>query len=87
MLFDSFRFAMLATLLVFAAATSAAAESTGTVRTYYIAADEVNWNYFPGGVDLMMGMKPSGYASVWMFHCHVSEHMQGGMTAMYEVTP
>jgi manganese oxidase len=24
---------------------------------------------------------------MWMFHCHVDEHMEAGMTAMYEVTP
>lgn len=24
---------------------------------------------------------------VWLFHCHVSEHMSGGMTAFYEVDP
>ena len=23
----------------------------------------------------------------WMFHCHIDEHMEAGMTAMYEVTP
>lgn len=26
-------------------------------------------------------------AGTWMFHCHVDEHMEGGMTAMYEVLP
>jgi len=24
---------------------------------------------------------------VWMFHCHLSDHMHGGMTALYEVRP
>jgi manganese oxidase len=24
---------------------------------------------------------------MWMFHCHVDEHMEAGMTAMYQVTP
>lgn len=24
---------------------------------------------------------------MWMFHCHVDEHMEAGMTAMYEVMP
>ncbi len=23
----------------------------------------------------------------WMYHCHVSDHMHGGMTALYEVKP
>jgi FtsP/CotA-like multicopper oxidase with cupredoxin domain len=26
-------------------------------------------------------------AGMWMFHCHVDEHMEAGMTAMYEVVP
>jgi FtsP/CotA-like multicopper oxidase with cupredoxin domain len=24
---------------------------------------------------------------MWMFHCHVDEHLEGGMTAMYQVLP
>ncbi len=23
----------------------------------------------------------------WMFHCHIDEHMEEGMMAMYQVTP
>jgi FtsP/CotA-like multicopper oxidase with cupredoxin domain len=23
----------------------------------------------------------------WMYHCHVADHMQGGMTAMYTINP
>ncbi len=23
----------------------------------------------------------------WMYHCHVSEHMQAGMMSMYQVLP
>src|SRR5271163_4927975 len=38
---------------------------SGQVRTYYIAADEIDWNYFPGGVDKMMGMAPEGYAKAY----------------------
>ena len=26
-------------------------------------------------------------AGMWMFHCHVDEHMEAGMTAMYQVMP
>ncbi len=26
-------------------------------------------------------------AGTWMFHCHVDEHMEGGMMAMYQVQP
>ena len=35
------------------------------MRTYFIAADEVDWNYLPRGIDGMMGMKPSGYAKLY----------------------
>jgi manganese oxidase len=24
---------------------------------------------------------------IWMFHCHVSDHMHGGMVMRYRVTP
>lgn len=34
----------------------------GQVRQYFIAADEVDWDYMPGGMDGMMGMAPMGYA-------------------------
>ena len=37
----------------------------GRVRTYYIAADEVEWDYAPGGVNKMMGMKFEGYSKVF----------------------
>jgi len=26
-------------------------------------------------------------AGTWLYHCHVSDHMEGGMTALYEVDP
>ena len=32
------------------------AHSTGTTRTYYVAADEVQWDYTPSGRDEAMGM-------------------------------
>jgi hephaestin len=35
------------------------------VHTYYVAADEVDWNYAPDGVNKMMGMKFEGYAKVF----------------------
>ena len=40
-------------------------QSPGKVRTYYIAADEVDWDYAPGGVNKMMGMKFEGYSTVF----------------------
>jgi FtsP/CotA-like multicopper oxidase with cupredoxin domain len=53
-------FLSLLTLLIFTPA--ATPDHPGTVRNYYIAADEVDWNYFPSGLDKMMGMPPQGYA-------------------------
>jgi manganese oxidase len=41
-------------------------EPGSTVRTYYIAADEVEWDYAPGGVNKMMGMKFDGYSKVFV---------------------
>ena len=38
-------------------ADSAAPTPSGKVRTYYVAADEVEWNYTPDGINKMMGMK------------------------------
>jgi FtsP/CotA-like multicopper oxidase with cupredoxin domain len=40
--------------------------SATTVHTYYIAADEVEWNYAPSGVNKMMGMQFGGYATVFV---------------------
>jgi FtsP/CotA-like multicopper oxidase with cupredoxin domain len=42
-----------------------AAAASGKVRTYYVAADEVEWNYAPDGINKMMGMKFSGYPNVF----------------------
>jgi manganese oxidase len=44
---------------------SAFAAAPGKVHTYYVAADEVEWNYAPDGVNKMMGMKFEGYAKVF----------------------
>ncbi|HZT12168.1 MAG TPA: multicopper oxidase domain-containing protein [Candidatus Baltobacteraceae bacterium] len=48
------------TLLLAAVAVTALAaapkDNSGHVRTYYIAADEVVWNYAPGGQNAMMNM-------------------------------
>ncbi|HLX84198.1 MAG TPA: multicopper oxidase domain-containing protein [Terriglobales bacterium] len=40
-------------------------QSAGKTRSYYIAADEVDWDYAPGGVNKMMGMKFDGYSKVF----------------------
>ena len=39
--------------------------TAGKVRTHYIAANEVDWDYAPGGVNKMMGMKFDGYSKVF----------------------
>ncbi|MBZ5706176.1 MAG: multicopper oxidase domain-containing protein [Acidobacteriia bacterium] len=39
---------------------------TGKVHTYFVAADEVDWDYAPDGVNKMMGMKFDGYAATFM---------------------
>src|ERR1700690_3644590 len=41
-------------------------DSAPKVRTYYVAADEVEWDYAPGGVNKMMGMKFDGYSRVFV---------------------
>lgn len=59
-------FASLAMLALAAPSVRAGAQDTGgTVRTYYIAADELDWDYAPSGLDKMMGMRPEGYAKLY----------------------
>jgi len=36
------------------------------VHTYYVAADEVDWDYAPSGLNKMMGMKFDGYAATFV---------------------
>jgi manganese oxidase len=45
--------------------TTLPAEKDAKVRVYYIAADEVDWDYAPGGVNKMMGMKFEGNATIF----------------------
>jgi len=54
-------------LLSFASARAAdtASSPSGKVHNYYVAADEVEWNYTPDGVNKMMGMKFEGYPKVF----------------------
>jgi hypothetical protein len=37
----------------------------GKVHVYYVAADEVEWDYAPSGMNKMMGMKFEGYPNVF----------------------
>jgi hephaestin len=39
--------------------------SESRIRNYYVAADEVEWDYAPGGVNKMMGMKFEGNSKVF----------------------
>src|SRR5579859_1695265 len=43
-----------------------AASASGTVRTYYIAADEVEWDYAPMNVDMMTGKPFDGYSKIFV---------------------
>jgi len=40
-------------------------QAPSKTRAYYIAADEIDWDYAPGGVNKMMGMKFDGYSKVF----------------------
>jgi FtsP/CotA-like multicopper oxidase with cupredoxin domain len=48
------------------ASDARAGSSSGKVHTYYIAADEVEWDYAPSGLNKMMGMKFEGYPNVFI---------------------
>jgi manganese oxidase len=47
-----------------------------TVHTYYIAADECEWDYAPDGIDKMMGMGFGGWGKMFMEH---GPHSIGGV--------
>lgn len=57
---------MVLTCPVGSGAQTAPAMPGGKIRTYYIAADELDWDYAPGGVNKMMGMKFEGYSKVFV---------------------
>jgi len=44
---------------------AAQSEPAGKIRTYYVAADEVNWNYAPSGRDEAMGMPFDDIANLY----------------------
>jgi FtsP/CotA-like multicopper oxidase with cupredoxin domain len=69
-------FCSLSLLGLLALATPAdAAHHRGQVRHYYIAADEIDWDYIPTGHDGMMpNMPPSGYAK---FYAESGRHLIG----------
>ncbi len=43
-----------------------AANAKGTTRTYYIAADEIEWDYAPMNVDMMTGKPFAGYSKLFV---------------------
>lgn len=49
------RFFLVLVSFLHGAAPAFAAEAAGKVRTYYVAADEIDWNYAPSGRDAMHG--------------------------------
>ncbi|MGA8150643.1 MAG: multicopper oxidase domain-containing protein [Terriglobales bacterium] len=51
----------------FCAAQTTAAPS-GKTHTYYVAADEVEWDYAPSGINKMTGKPFQGYATVFVEH-------------------
>lgn len=62
-------FSLLVTLIVFSVQLSAGQRvnpkpASGKVRTYYVAADEVEWDYAPDGIDHMTGKPFADYAKV-----------------------
>ena len=40
----------------------------GQIRTYYVAADELDWDYAPSGIDQMMNMPFESIAKSYMEH-------------------
>jgi len=50
---------------LFTIPTIAQSADARTVHTYYVAADEVDWNYTPLGIDQMMGMPFMDYAKLF----------------------
>jgi FtsP/CotA-like multicopper oxidase with cupredoxin domain len=67
---DLRQFLMLAGIVVlatFGTLGATAQDTTGTVRTYYIAADELDWDYMPKAGD-GMGMAGSGYEKFFSQH-------------------
>jgi FtsP/CotA-like multicopper oxidase with cupredoxin domain len=53
-------------LIVAAASDTKPSSPSGKTHNHYIAADEVEWDYAPGGMNKMMGMKFEGYPNVFV---------------------
>ena len=61
-------------VLAIAGVSAFAHRTHGQIRQYYIAVDEIDWNYMPSGKDQMMGMPPMGYAK---FYAQRGPHLIG----------
>ncbi len=48
-----------------AGAQTSSSSSPSKVRTYYVAADEIEWDYAPSGMDKMMNMKFAGWGQMF----------------------
>ena len=59
------RAVLFTSLLLVAATSSAQTPRTGKTRVYYIAADEVLWNYAPAGRDVIGGTPFRGPQEMW----------------------
>lgn len=57
---------ILAVLAAICAAASLAGPADARVRQYYIAADEIDWNYMPSGKGEVMSMAPMPYAKFYL---------------------
>src|SRR5262249_7227033 len=42
--------------------------SASKIRTYYLCAEEIDWDYTPDGKDMMMGMDFDGYSKAFTEH-------------------
>ncbi len=50
------------------AQSNVSAAPKGQIRTYYVAADDLDWDYAPSGIDQMMNMPFEGIAKSYMEH-------------------
>ena len=60
-LFSQFGLTLVLSVIVALSGIQLAALDAPQTHTYYIAADEVEWDYAPSGMNKMMGMKFEGY--------------------------
>jgi manganese oxidase len=58
-------FALPICFMLVMAALPVHAQSSGTTRTYYIAADEVTWDYAPAGKNIIAGRPFAGLEEIW----------------------